>query len=177
MKKLSNVLVLRLGIEARTLLARVEVMVPVDLHTRISELQVFDKSDESGPLCQCACVLGLLHVGSHAAYVANPDAVGVVATLGAVGSYEVDVTSGHDGPVTIDDIVVAYVAESSIPVPAAYIGNGKILAFRRGRAVDYDFLYGTVGSFPPCGQQLGECGGATYAIDLQAVGALKLLYC
>lgn len=43
--------------------------------------------------------------------------------------------------VAVDDEVISDGGKASLPVPAVDVSRGEVLAFRRGRAMDYKKIY------------------------------------
>lgn len=158
----------------------------VDGGAGVHFLELVDEFTEGVALCIGAGVLGCLAIGGETADVADADGAGVVA--GCVGTYLVDVASGEDTTVTVDDVVVADGGIAAILVPAGDVGYGVVFALGCGRAMDDDAGDGAVGfnesELGLLGVVTGVIGwgkfqdllpglGAYYAVVLQAFGTLE----
>lgn len=105
----------------------------------VSFAQLFDQFEQCGFLCIGAGVLGCLSVGSATAYIANSYAICIISDR--MGARLANITPSVNRAVTINYKVVANFRKISLTVPAVNVGNGEILTFWGGTAMDYDAIY------------------------------------
>ena len=112
--------------------------VAVDGGARETQPQQEHEGFQGNALRGCASVLGLFAVGGQTTDVANADAVRIVPF--AVCADLVERSAGEDCAVQPHDVVVSHVAKALGLVPAANVVHGEGASFRRGGAVDNDFV-------------------------------------
>lgn len=102
--------------------------------------EAFSQSCHKG--AQCGFLLRRTGVGGiagciEAADVANAYAAGVMPF--AVGAGLRFRTPAVNAAVEVDDVVIAYAAESTLTMPAVDVGNGEVSALFGGGAMEDDF--------------------------------------
>lgn len=115
---------------------RGELVVAVDGGLRVVFPELMQEGSEGVALLGGAGVLGGAPVLGKASDVADAYAVGIV-TL-AMGSCFVEGAADVDAAIAIDDVVIAYLAETSGAMPAVDVGNGVVTSFGGGTAMDDD---------------------------------------
>ena len=113
-----------------------ELVVAVDGGLREVFPELMQEGSEGVALLGGAGVLGGAPVFGKASDVADAYAVGIV-TL-AMGSCLVEGAADVDAAIAIDDVVIAYLAETSGAMPAVDVGNGVVTSFGGGTAMDDD---------------------------------------
>ena len=111
----------------------------VDFGGREFRSQLFEQIEHGLLLLGCASVLGCFVVFGKSTDVADADAVGVMSL--AVCADEFERTAFVDCAVEVDDVVVAYLGEATLTMPAVDVSDGEGLAFGCGGAMDDYQIY------------------------------------
>ena len=115
---------------------------PMPMYGCIRELrlQLFEQRGKCLLLFRCASVLRCLAISGQSTDIADTDRVFVVPALLAVGTLLRQRATRVGASVAIDHVVIAYRAELPGLVPSCDVLDGEVLALRRGRAMDDDFV-------------------------------------
>lgn len=108
----------------------------VDFGGREFRSQLFEQIEHGLLLLGCASVLGCFVVGGKSTDVADAYAVGVVSL--AVCANQLYRATFVDSAVEVDDVVVAYLGEATLTMPAVDVSDGEGIAFGCGGAMDDD---------------------------------------
>ena len=101
-------------------------------------MQLFHQRHKRSPLRFGASVLGRFAVGGAASNQADTDRVCVLPC--GVRTDLLDGSALVDRAIAIDNEVIADATEATLTMPLVYLLHGKILALRRSRAMDNDFV-------------------------------------
>ena len=126
---ISDIFVFFSGIEAWAILSR-EITVAMYLGIRIEFAHSLEQHLQIDFLRIGSGVLCLLVVGSHAAYVANADTLGVVA--GAMRTRYIHVAPLFHFSVGMNNIMITYIRKTPLEMPLANGVERVILTFRSG---------------------------------------------
>ena len=128
----SDIFVFLGGIEAWAILSR-KITVAMNGGRGVELAHGHKKRLEICALLLGSGVLCFLAVGSHTAYVANADTLGVVA--GAMRTGYIHVASLLYFSVGVDNIMIPYIRKTTLAMPLAYSVERVILTFWSGRAM------------------------------------------
>lgn len=115
-----------------------EIPVTVDAGMWEVGTKAMEERAKGGALLRRAGVPGCATIRGDATDVADAERMGVVAR--AMGTDLCDGTTDVDRAVAIDHIVIADGAVAPLAMPTGDVRNGVVLALRRGRTMDDDFL-------------------------------------
>lgn len=101
-----------------------------ELHPELAK-----KCHQCGLLLLRASILRVFAVGGQATDIA--DAYGMSVVPLAVRSHLCERSAMMHRAVAVDDEVISDGGKASLPVPTVDVCRGEVLAFRRGRAMDY----------------------------------------
>lgn len=105
-----------------------------ELHSEFTK-----KCHQCGFLLLRARVLRVFAVGGQTTDIADSYGLGVVPM--AVRSHLCERSAMMHRAIAVDDEVISDGGKASLPVPAVDVCRGEVLAFRRGRAMDYKKIY------------------------------------
>lgn len=101
--------------------------------------QVFEQAEQRFLLLFRARVLWVPVLRVHAANIADADRTAVVAF--AMRAHACHVTSGVNGAIAIDDVMIPDADKAAFSVPAVNVFNSVVPPLGRCAAVNYDFVY------------------------------------
>ena len=103
-------------------------------------VQLLQQAGESLLLLWSARVLGRLAILGQASYIADTDAMAVMATRAAVRSLPLDGSADMDRAVKVNQVMVADAVKFPGPMPVVHVLDGDQSTLRRSRAVADDFI-------------------------------------